>query len=69
MYVGLYFKPGKVMLNEFVCIILQALTKCDSRRSSNIDRSEARLDATLGYQNVANSFDRVQLIFGTRYLI
>ncbi len=69
MCVGLYFMPVKAMLNEIVCIILQSLTKCDSRRSSNIDRSEARLDATLGYQNVANSIDRVHLIFGTRYLI
>ena len=69
MCVGLSFRPGKAMLIEFVCIILQSLTKCDSHRSSNIDRSEARLDATLGYQNVANSIDRVQLIFATRYLI
>ena len=58
--------PVNAMLNEIVCIILQSLTKCDSRRSSNIDRSETRLDAMLGYQNVANSIDRVQLIFGTR---
>jgi hypothetical protein len=57
--VGLSFRPVKAMLIiEFVCIILQSLTKCNSRRSSNIDRSEARLDATLGYQNVGNSIDR-----------
>jgi hypothetical protein len=42
------------------------MTTSDSRRCSHIDRREARLDATLGYQNIAYGVDRVQLVYATR---
>ena len=48
---------------------LKSLTMPDSRRCTVLGRRQSRLDATLGYQNVAYDVDRVQLTYATRYVV
>ena len=67
--VGPYLRLDKVMIHGIRLCEIQLMTTCDNRRSCPIDRREARMDATFGYQNVAYGIDRVQLIYATRYRI
>jgi hypothetical protein len=46
----------------------QVLTNPDSKRCSVLCRRESRLDATLGYQNLAYDVARLQLKYTSRYV-
>ena len=47
----------------------QVLTNPDSKRCSVLCRRESRLDATLGYQNLAYDVARLQLKYTSRYVV
>jgi hypothetical protein len=45
------------------------MTKPDSKHCSVLGRKESRLDATLGYQNLAFDIERCKLKFATRLVL
>jgi hypothetical protein len=51
---------------EVVFFEIQGLTEADRIVCRVVERNEARLDATLGYQNIANVVQRKQMTYVSR---